>query len=164
MVNKRIFLIVLSAIFITALLLFYPTEKRKIKNLMKKTAEWVQKSEEDTPLSIAVKSKKSRKFFADKVLLKIERRNYEREIPIEEIEKGYLYLMSSNSKFKVTIKDINIEIVDDFSAEADSAVIVETKGGTLEEFSNVNEVGFGLTKTEEGWRIRKIEIKEVLEK
>lgn len=164
MVNKKNVLIVFAVLFIGLVILFYPTEKRKIKRLLKNSCEWVQKSENDTAISIAIKSKKSKKFFAEKVLLKIERRNFEREISIEEIERGYIYLMTSNSKFKVSVKDLNVEIIDDFSAEADSAVIVEAKGGTLEEFSNVNEVLFGLKKMEDGWRINKIEIKEVLEK
>jgi hypothetical protein len=164
MVNKKNILIVLGLLFIAFLIFFYPTEKRKIKKLLKNTAEWAQKSKDDTALAVAVKSKRSKNFFADKVLLKIEKRDLEREVALEDIERGYLFLMSSNDYFKVKITDIDIEKIEDFSAEAVATVLIEAKGGTLEEFSNVNEVSFGFTKKEEGWRINKIEIKEVLEK
>lgn len=164
MVNKKNVLIGLGVLCVVFLFFFYPTEKRKIKKLLKNTAEWAQKSKDDTPLTIAVKSKRSKKFFAEKVLLKIEKRNFEREIGLEDIERGYLFLMSSSAVFKVKISDVDIEAVSEFSADAVATVLVEAKGGSLEEFSNVNEVAFGFIKKEEGWRISKIEIKEVLEK
>lgn len=162
--KKKIFIILAGISVILLLVLFYPTEKRKIKRLLKSVAEWAQKTEKDTTLSIALKSRQSKKYFAQKVLLKIERREIEREFTIEDIERGYIFLMGSSASFKVTISDIQIEILDDFSAEADASVIVETRGRTIEELSSANEMNFGLTKTKEGWKINKIVVKEVLEK
>ncbi|GEM_PF-1712162 len=164
MVNKKNILVVFTVISLILLFLFYPTEKRKIKRLLKNTAEWVRKTEEDTALSIALKSKRSRKYFSQKVFLKIERKEIEREITIEDIEKGYIFLMGSVVTFKATISDIKVEILNNFLAEANASVIVETGGKSIEELSSVNEVNFGLTKTDEGWRINKIVVKEVLEK
>lgn len=164
MVNKKNLIIVVTICCIFALFLFYPTEKRKIKRLLKNTANWAQKNKDDSALALAVKSKKSKNFFADRVLLKIQKRDLKREVSLEDIERGFLFLMNSTTFFKIKISDIDVELKSDFYAEAVSTVIIEAKGGTLEEFSNVNEVVFGFSKKEEGWRIDKIEVIEVLEK
>lgn len=164
MVNKRNYIIIFAIFFVFSLFLFYPTEKRKIKRLLKNTANWAQKNKDDNALALGVKSKKSKNFFADKVLLKIQKIGFEREISLEDIEKGFLFLMNSCTFFKIKITDIVIELKSDFYAESILTVIIEAKGGTLEEISNVNEVAFGLSKKEEGWKIDKIEVIEVLEK
>lgn len=164
MVNKKNLTIFFVIFVVVSLFLFYPTEKRKIKRLLKNTANWAQKNKHDNALSLAVKSKRSKNFFADKVLLKIQKKGFESEISLEDIERGFLFLMNSSTFYKVKITDIDIEFKSDFYAEAVSTVIIEAKGGTLEEFSNINEVAFGFSKKEEGWRINKIEVIEVLEK
>lgn len=164
MVNKKNVFIIFGFFILLVLIVFYPTEKRKIKKLLKNTTEWVQKNKDDTALTIAVKSKQSKNFFSEKILLKIERKGIEREISLEDIERWYLFLMKSNADFKVKLIDINIDVKNTFYAEAVATVLIEAKGDSLEEFSNVNEVNLGLSKKDKGWRINKIEIVEVLEK
>lgn len=147
-----------------ATVLFYPTEKRKIKRVLKRGCEWVEKKGDENPLVFAVKSKNGEKIFSKIVFLKYDKYNFKRDVSIEEIERGYISLMQSVKSLNVKITDFNIEIDDNISATCDATVLIDTSGEIYSDLKNVSEVLFTLKKEDKGWRISGIEVVEVLQK
>jgi hypothetical protein len=164
MVRNRILIISLVAAAAILIVMFFPTDKRKIARLLKNTAAWATKEEGDSLLVIAAKSQKAGKFFTKKVAFNYEKRDFERELSLEEIERGYIFLMQQKTKFKVKMADIEIELSGDDGAAGTATLLVESEGASLEGLSNVNEVEYAFQKQDEGWRISGIKIVEVLEK
>ncbi len=164
MVKKRSLLIVLISLILIGIVVFYPTEKRKIKKVLKRGCEWVEKRGDENPLVFAVKSKNGEKIFSKSVFLKYNKYDFKRDVSIEEIERGYISLMQSVKSLNVKITDFNIEIVDDISASCDATVLIDTSGEIYSDLKNVSEVLFTFKKEDKGWRISGIEAVEVLEK
>lgn len=163
MVNKKVF--IAAAIAAAVLLaLFYPTEKRKIKRTLKNVSEWVSKDVDATMLSVAAKSKKAGKYFAPKALFAYEKKGIEAEFSLEEIERGYVFLLQQERKFKVGFRDVKIDLGENNAASATLTALVESEGTTFDGLSSVNEISLELQKGDEGWRIRAVKINEVLEK
>lgn len=158
--------IVAAAVILAAALLivFFPTEKRKVRRLLGNTAEWASKRVDESPLVIAAKSVKAGKFFSPAVSFVYEKRDIERQLALEDLERGYLFLMRQKTRFSVKLADVEIVIGDDGSASAEATVFVESEGGEGDSISNVNDVLFEFRKGGEGWRICGIRIKEVLDK
>jgi hypothetical protein len=163
MVKKRSLLIILISLILIGIVVFYPTEKRKIKRVLKRGCEWVEKRGDENPLVFAVKSKNGEKIFSKSVFLKYNK-YVKRDVSIEEIERGYISLMQSVKSLNVKITDFNIEIVDDISASCDATVLIDTSGEIYSDLKNVSEVLFTFKKEDKGWRISGIEVVEVLEK
>jgi len=164
MVKKRSLLIILISLILIGIVVFYPTEKRKIKKVLKRGCEWVEKRGDENPLVFAVKSKNGEKIFSKSVFLKYNKYDFKRDVSIEEIERGYISLMQSVKSLNVKITDFNIEIVDDISASCDATVLIDTSGEIYSDLKNVSEVLFTFKKEDKGWRISGIEVVEVLEK
>ena len=99
---------------------FYPTDKRKVRRLMKNTAEWASKEAGENLVVVAARSKKAEKLFAQRVDFVYEKREMERQLSVEDIERGYLYLMQQKTSFKVKLADVGIEITGDDTATADA--------------------------------------------
>lgn len=155
-----------AAIMIVAALLvaFFPTEKRKARRLLMNTAAWASKTGDENPVVIAAKAGKAGRFFSPKVGFVYEKRELERELAIEDLQRGYLLLMRQKTRFKVMLADVEIEITGEDTASAEATVLIESEGGDSGDLSNVNEVAFELRKGDEGWRISGIRIREVLDK
>lgn len=154
----------LVVLFVILLIAYFPTEKRRVKKLLVNAAGWVTKEGGESPVVIAARSKKAGRFFSPRIDLSIERSGLERPFSIEEIERGYLFLMQQKRVFRVKLADIKIEITGDGTASAEATVLVESEGGGSEGLSNVNEVSFGLRKGDDGWRISSVRVVEVLER
>jgi hypothetical protein len=163
MVKNKILIIIIAAAAIL-IVMFFPTDKRKIRKLLNHTAEWATKESGDSPLIVAARSKKAERFFSKKVSFNYEKRDFERELSIEDIERGYFLLMQQKTKFKVKMTDIEIELSGDDGAAGTATLLVESEGASYEGLSNVNEVEFVFQKQDDGWRIKGAKIVEVLEK
>lgn len=161
--NKKSFVAILLFCFLL-LVIFYPTEKRKIKRVLKKTAEWVKKEGEENPLVFGLRAKNAEKLFQKKVQFKYKRYNLEREVSIDEIQKGYLMLMQSTKKFNIKFKDLKIDILDNENSTCDATLLLESDSTSFGDLSKVQEIFFTFNKSDEGWKISGVEVVEVFEK
>lgn len=163
--DRRAFLLAgAAALLLLGLLLFYPTDRRKVKKVFAHTAEWVSKEGPEGALAQAQRIPEGEGFFADPCELEAEAYRLSEKLAPREIAQLAVGARSRFDRLELKFYDLEVWFPEDGKAEATVTLRLEGASSGGESLSETHEMECLLVKQEGRWRFQRIKLVEVLKK
>jgi len=166
MVNVKHTIIALLVVIIgiAAVRALLPSEERKIKKQFDSLSKWVSKDRGETAFTMARKTKRISTLFADPCRFDTPFHSFSGDYTPQEISSYAAQVHLHFSKLSLRLYDLDIEIPSEGMAKAILTAKVEGRTTTGEHVQETHEVECELTKSEDKWLFRYVEVVEVLKK
>lgn len=164
MVKKYFFVAAVIVATVTGLFSLYESEEEKVKKVFYVISDSIEKKANENPIVGAGKVKKISEVLIDFCSVEIPSRSISRTISSQEISS---YAYARRTRFEtlsLDFYDIMVEFLDKTTVHATLTVVLKGKLTTGELLEDVHELTSALKKSDDKWRLSKIEIVEILEK
>lgn len=153
-----------AALLLLGLLLFYPTDRRKVKKVFSRTAEWVSKEGPEGALSLAQKIPEGEKLFADPCELEAEAYRLSQSFTPRELAQLAAGARTRFDTLELKFYDLEVWFPEDGKAEATVTLRLEGRSSGGESLSETHEMDCVLLEQKGRWRFARIALVEVLKK
>ena len=153
-----------AALIVLGLLLFYPTDRRKVKKVFSRTAGWVSKEGPEGALSLAQRIPEGEKLFSDPCELEAEAYKLSEKFSPKELAQLAVGTRSRFDRLTLSFYDLEVWFPEDGNAEATVTARLEGASSGGESFAETHEMECLLVEQEGRWRFRRIKLVEVLKK
>ena len=147
-----------------AFLIFWQSEEAKVRKQFEFIAEKIEKTPGESPIIAAAKANQIRKVFAEKCRIDAPAYSASRDILSDELSTIVLSMRSRYSEISLMFHDFVIEFPEQDAAQVDLTAIMEGKSTTGESVEDLHELKCRLEKIEEVWRLKEVEVVEVLKR
>jgi hypothetical protein len=166
-VEKIRYMVIVGALLaagIIAFVIFSQSEEAKVRKQFGVLAEKMEKTEKETPLVAAARANKIKELFAETCTVHAPAYSFSREISSQDLPSLVIATRSRYSKISLEFYDFIIEFPAKDSAHVNLTANMTGKLRSGEYVDDVHELKCNLTKTEDTWLFREIEVVEVLKK
>lgn len=165
MVKKSLAPVIAAVLLAVGLLyLFNESEEGKIKKQFDFISDSVKKEAGENPIIGAAKIKQITDILTDPCIVEIPFRSESRTMSSQEIS-SYIYARRTHLEtLSLDFHDIAVDIPDETSAKASSLAVFKGEIKSGEQYEEMYEFDFSLTKTDDTWRINRVEVIEVVER
>jgi hypothetical protein len=153
-----------AALVVLGLVLFYPTDRRKVKKLFARTAEWMSKEGPQGALSQAQRIPEGEKLFADPCELEAEAYKLSESFTPGEIARLAVGARSRFDSLTLTFYDLEVWFPEEGKAEATVTARLQGDSSGGESLAETHEMECLLVEQEGRWRFQRIKLVEVLKK
>ena len=153
-----------AALLHLGLVLFYPTDRRKVKKVFSSTAEWVSKEGPAGALSLAQKIPEGEKLFADPCELEAEAYRLSQSFTPRELAQLAAGARTRFDTLELKFYDLEVWFPEDGKAEATVTLRLEGRSSGGESLSETHEMDCILLEQEARSRFARISLVEVLNK
>jgi len=147
-----------------AFLIFWPSEEAKVRKRFEFIAEKFEKAPGESPIIGAAKANQIREVFAERCRIDAPAYFASRDILSDELPAIVLRMRSRYSEIDLMFYDLAVEISGQDVAQVNVTAIMKGKSTNGQSIEDLHELNCKLQKIEEIWRLKEIEIVEVLEK
>ena len=147
-----------------AALIFWQSEEAKIKKQFEFIAEKIEKTPGESPIITIAKANQIREVFAEKCRIDAPAYSAPRDILSDELPAIVLRMSSEYSEISLMFHDFDFEFLEQDTARVSVTAIMEGKSASGEPVEEFNELKCSLQKIEEVWRLKEVEVVEVLKK
>lgn len=147
-----------------AALVFWQSEEAKIRKQFEFIAERIEKTPGESPIIAAAKAKQIREVFAEKCRIDAPAYSASRDILSDELPAIVFRMRSEYSAISLMFHDFVIELPEQDIAQVNVTAVMEGKSASGEPVEDLHELKCNLENIEEVWRLKEIEIVEVLKK
>lgn len=161
--NKLLFILTAAVLAVVLFFFLFPNQEKEVKKQLNRLSRYASKQQDEPTLTSLTTSAKIGKLFAETSILKIKNPGIEGSFSRKEIMDRVTMARNAFGDLNVSFYDIDIRFPGETTAEAVLTMRMLGKLGT-EDFADVQEVRFGLEKTDRKWLINEVEFIEVLEK
>jgi hypothetical protein len=152
------------ALVLLGLILFYPTDRRKVKKVFSRTAEWVSKEGPEGALSQAQRIPEGERLFADPCELEAEAYRLSQSFTPRELARMAVGARSRFDTLELKFYDLEVWFPEDGKAEATVTLRLEGRSSGGESLSETHEMDCELVEEDGRWLFRSIKLVEVLKK
>ncbi len=149
---------------IIAFFIFSQSEEAKIKKQFKFIAERIEKRPEESHIIAATKANRIREVFTETCKIHAPAYSYSRDTSSDELSTLVLSERSQYSEISLKFYDFVIDFPEKGNAEVNLTASMEGKLTTGAFIEDLHEFKCKLQKIEDIWRLREIEVVEVLKK
>jgi len=166
MVSTRniIIAVLLVAAGAAAFILLSDSEEAIIKKRFQALGDTFAKEAGESKLLAASKAGKMREFFTETSRIHVSMYDFSRDVARKDLPGYVLQARAGYASLSVDFTDYTVLIVSDTEAEVSLTATVTGKLPTGERTRDIQELSCRLRKEEDLWRIREIEMVEVLER
>ena len=147
-----------------AALIFRQSEEVEIRKQFEFIAEKIDKRPGESPIIAAAKANQIREVSAERCRLDAPAYSAPRVILSDELPAIVLRMRSEFSAISLTFHDFIIEFPEQDTAQVNVTAIMEGKSASGEPVEDLHELKCDLEKIDEVWRLKEIEVVEVLKK
>ena len=149
---------------IIAFFLFFQSEEAKIKRQFKRVASKIEKAPEESVIVSATKANRISRAFTKTCNVHAPDYAFSKDLSSDELSTCILSMRSQYSEISVKLYDFVIDFPEKERATVTLTATVEGKLTTGESTAETHEVKCGLRKIEDMWRIKEVDIVQVLKK
>jgi hypothetical protein len=166
MVKTRHIIVVVGILVggMIAILIFWKSEEAKIRNQFEFIAEKIEKTPGESPIIAVANVKQIREVFAERCRINAPGYSASRNILSDELPAIVLRMRSGYSAISLMFRDFVIEFPEQDAAQVNVTAIMEGKSASGKPVEDLHELKCNLEKIEEVWRLKEIEVVEVLKK
>ena len=161
------YLIIAGAVLIASIIAFIiysESDEAKVKKQFKFLAEKMKKTPEENRLISAAKATKITKQFTKTCTIHAPAYSFSRDISSDELSALVLTARSQYSDISLKFYDFVIHFPEKGTAQVNLTASMKGKSTTRELFEDLHELKCKLQKIEDIWRLKEIEVVEVLKK
>jgi len=144
--------------------IFSQSEEAKVKKQFEFIAEKIEKTPDESQIIAAAKANRIREVFAETCKIHAPAYSFSRPISSDELSTLVLSARSQCSEISLKFYDFLIDFPEKDTAQVNLTATVEAKLTTRELIEDHHELKCKLQKIEDIWRLKEIEIVEVLKK
>jgi ketosteroid isomerase-like protein len=166
MVGGKLKYVIAAAAVVLAVLAvryFFPSDEVRIGRHFKAISEAGSREKDDKQLTLAMKSKRVAKYFAERCRFDVPAYDLTETKTPEEISGYALAALSGYTEVTLDFYDLSIMVAGDRAEALTTARLVGNRTDGVK-VAETHEVACELVKTEEGWRIEQVSAVTVLEK
>lgn len=149
---------------IIAFFIFFQSEETKIKKQFELIAENIEKTAGENHVIAVAKANRIRKVITERCKIHAPAYSFSREISSDELSTFVLSKRSQFSEISLKFYDFVIDFPDKDTAQVTVTGSMEGNLNNGEFTGELHELKCKLTKTEDIWRLKEIEVVEVLRK
>ncbi len=149
---------------IIAFFIFSQSEEAKVKKQFEFLAEKIGKTPEESQIIAAAKAKRIREVFAETCKIHAPAYSFSRDISSDELSTLVLSARSQCSEISLKFYDFVIDFPEKGTALVSLTASMESELTTGEFLEDHHELKCNLQKIEDIWRLKEIEMVEVLKK
>ena len=147
-----------------AALIFWQSEEAKIRKQFEFIAEKIEKTLGESPIIAAAKANQIREVSAERCRIDAPAYSAPRDILSDELPAIVFRIRSEYSAMSLMFHDFVIEFPEQDTAQVNVTAIMEGKSASGEPVEDLHELKCNMEKIEEVWRLKGIEVVEVLKK
>lgn len=149
---------------VIAFFIFSQSEEAKVKKQFEFLAEKIGKTPEESQIIAATKANRIREVFTETCKIHAPAYSFSRDISSDELPTLVLSARSQCSEISLKFYDFVIDFPEKGTAQVNLTASMEGKLTTGEFIEDHHELKCRLQKTEDIWRLKEIEMVEVLKK
>ena len=149
---------------IIAFFMFSQSEEKKVKKQFKFIADKIEKTPDENHIIAVTKANRIREVFTETCKIHAPAYSYSRDTSSDELSTLVLSERSQYSEISLKFYDFVIDFPDKGTAEVNLTASMEGKLTTGELIEDLHELKCKVQKIEDIWRLKEIEIVEVLKK
>ena len=147
-----------------AVLIFWQSEEAKIRKQFEFITEKIEKRPGESPIIAAAKASQIGDVFAERCRIDAPAYSAPRDILTDELPAIVFRIRSEYSAISLMFHDFVIEFYEQDTAQVNVTAIMEGKSARGKPIEDLHELRCNLEKTEEVWRLKEVEVVEVLKK
>ena len=147
-----------------AVLIFWQSEEAKIRKQFEYIEEKIEKKQGENPIIAITKAKLIREVFTERCRIDAPAYSGPRDILTDELPAIVFRVRSEYSAISLMFHDFVIEFYEQDTAQVNVTAIMEGKSARGKPVEDLHELRCNLEKTEEVWRLKEVEVVEVLKK
>jgi hypothetical protein len=144
--------------------IFWKSEEAKIRKQFEFIAEKIEKAPGESPIIAAAKANQIREVSAERCRIDAPAYSASRDIPSDELPAIVLRMRSEYSEISLMFYDFDMEFPEQDVAQVNVTAIMKGKLASGEPIEDLHELKCSLQKIEEVWRLKRIEVVEVMKK
>ena len=149
---------------IIAFFVFFQSEEAKVKKQFKRIAEKIEKTAEESIVVAATKANRISEAFTKTCTVHAPAYSFSGDVSSDELSTLILSMRSEYSEISVKLYDFVIDFPEKGNALAGLTASMEGKLITGESIGEIHELKCKLQKIEDIWRLKEIEMVQVLKK
>jgi len=149
---------------ILAALIFHQNEEAKIRKQFDFIAEKFEKRPGESPVMAAAKANQIREVTAERCRINAPGYSAPRDILSDELPAIVFRIRSEYSSISLMFHDFVIEFPEQHSAQVNVTAVIEGLSAGGKPIEDLHELKCNLEKIEEVWRLKEVEVVEVLRK
>ena len=164
---KAKYIIIGAGVLVAGIIAFYmfsQREEAKVKKQFKFIAQEIEKTPEEGQIVAVTKAKRIRKVFTETCNIHAPAYSFSEDISSDELSTLFLTNRSQYLEISLKFHDFVIDFPEKDTAQVNVTASMEGKLTTGELVEDVHELKCKLQKIEGTWRLKEIEIVEVLKK
>jgi len=160
--------IVIAGVFLVggmiAFFVFFQSEEAKVKRQFERVARKIEKTPEESVIVAATKANRISEAFTKTCTIHAPSYSFSRDIPSDELSTLILNMRSQYSEISVKLYDFVIDFPEKDNAIVRLTASMEGILTTGEPTADLHELKCKLRKIEDVWRMREVEVVQVLKK
>jgi hypothetical protein len=149
---------------IIAFFVFFQSEEAKVQRQFKRVAKKIEKTPEESVIVAATKANRISEAFTKTCTIHAPAYSFSRDVSSDEVSTLILSMRSQYSEISVKLYDFVIDFPEKGSAQARLTASMEGKLTTGESTADLHELKCKLQKIEDIWRLKEVEMVQVLKK
>ena len=147
-----------------ALFIFSQSDETKVKKQFEFIAEEIEKTHEESQITAATKANRIREAFTETCKIHAPAYSFSRDISSDELSALFLTARSHYSEISLKFYDFVIDFPEKSTAQVTLTSSMEGRLTTRESIEDLHELKCKLQRIEDIWRLKEIEMVEVLKK